>query len=406
MDLDTLLTHVDRAQDELVALLQDLVRIPSINNGVMPTGNETPVCELIAARLAAAGIASQTLESAPGRGNIVARLAGSKGSPRLLYMAHVGRLCRWENESEWTYPPFGGEVHDGRVWGRGSHDMKGTLAAEIMALLILKRAGVALSGDLMLAACADEEAGGAYGAGWLATTHPELVKADFAVNEGGGAPLKTAQGLAYFLNTGEKGRYEVHITVSGSSFHASQPWRADNPMFKVAAVLTRIQDYRPQVDTSHPMFRHYQSLLNLPEPVTNENIDAPQRSAGRQQRGRGCQSEGAVAANACADDDQGRHQVQQHRRARDDRLRYPQHAQPGHCRRATRVGGSAGRHGGRFMGADPDRGLQRVAGRSLCRAGAQGDGQGHRPRRLPVDTGPDRRLHRLALHAPDGRGHL
>ena len=272
MDLDTLLTHIDRHQDELVALLQDLVRIPSINSGVMPTGNETPVCELIASKLAAAGIASQTLESAPGRGNLVARLAGSKGSPRLLYMAHVD-VVPVENESEWTYPPFGGEVHDGRVWGRGSHDMKGTLATEIMAMLILKRAGIALAGDLILAACADEEAGGACGAGWLVKTHPELVQADFAVNEGGGSPLKTAKGLAYFLNTGEKGRYEVHITVNGRSFHASQPWRADNPMFKVAAILKRIQDYRPQVDTSHPMFKYYQSLLDLPEPITNENID-------------------------------------------------------------------------------------------------------------------------------------
>jgi acetylornithine deacetylase/succinyl-diaminopimelate desuccinylase-like protein len=151
--------------------------------------------------------------------------------------------------------------------------MKGMLAAEIMAMLILQRVGVHLAGDLMLAACADEEAGGAYGAGWLAKTYPELIQADMAINEGGGTPVKTAKGLAYFLNTGEKGRYEAHVTASGRSWHASTPWRADNPLYKVQEILKRIQDYQPEVDTSAPMFAHMQTLLDLPEPVTNESVD-------------------------------------------------------------------------------------------------------------------------------------
>jgi acetylornithine deacetylase/succinyl-diaminopimelate desuccinylase-like protein len=272
MRLDALLSDVAHCQDELVNLLQDLVRVPSINTGVMPTGNETPVCELVERKLAADGIESQTIESAPGRGNLTARLPGSKGSPRLLYMAHTD-VVPVENESEWTFPAFSGMVHNGRVYGRGSHDMKGTLAAEIMAMLLLKRSGVQLGGDLMLAACADEEAGGVYGAGWLAKTSPELIQADFAINEGGGTPVKTAKGTAYFLNTGEKGRYEVHITCSGRSFHASQPWLADNPLYKMRSVLERIHAYRPDVDTSHPMFAHLPALLGLPEPITNENVD-------------------------------------------------------------------------------------------------------------------------------------
>lgn len=272
MKLDELLRQVDQNQDELVALEQALVRIPSVNTGVMPTGNETPVCELAAATLAQAGIDSKILESAPGRGNLAARLPGSRGSPKLLFMAHTD-VVPVENESEWEHPPFGGEIHNGRVYGRGSHDMKGMLASEIMAMLILQRAGVHLAGDLMLAACADEEAGGAYGAGWLAKTNPELVQADFAVNEGGGVPVKTAKGLVYFMNAGEKGRYEVHITVEGRSWHASQPWRADNPLFKVATVLQRIRDYKPQIDTSAPLFAHLQELYNLPKQVSNDTVD-------------------------------------------------------------------------------------------------------------------------------------
>jgi acetylornithine deacetylase/succinyl-diaminopimelate desuccinylase-like protein len=272
MKLDTLFADADHGQNELVTLLQDLVRIPSVNTGVMPTGNETPVCELIAKKLATDGIAAQIIESAPGRGNLTARLPGSKGSPRLLYMAHTD-VVPVENEGEWLFPAFSGMAHNGRIYGRGAHDMKGTLAAQIMAMLILKRAGVALAGDLMVAACADEEAGGTYGAGWLAKTNPELLQADFAINEGGGTPLKTTKGLAYFLNTGEKGRYEVHITASGRSFHASQPWMADNPLYTMQAVLKRIQDYQPDIDTSHPMFAHLPALLGMPEAITNENVD-------------------------------------------------------------------------------------------------------------------------------------
>jgi len=273
MQLEELLRQVDACQDELVALLQDLVRIPSVNTGVMPTGNETPVCEAAARKLKADGIASQILESAPGRGNLVARLPGATGKPRLLYMAHTD-VVPVENEAAWTYPPFGGEVHDGRVHGRGASDMKGALAAEIMVMLILKRSGIALKGDLVLAACADEESGGAYGAGWLAKMHPDLVRADVGVNEGGGQAVKTPKGLAYEYNVGEKGRYELHITIRGRSFHASRPWSADNPLLKLPAVLQRIRDYQPEVNTSAPLFSYLQNLLDLPEPVTSANIDA------------------------------------------------------------------------------------------------------------------------------------
>ncbi len=273
MELDHVLAQVGRYEGELVELLQDLVRIPSVNTGVMPTGNETPACELLARKLVADGIEAQVVESAPGRGNLVASLEGSRQAPRLLYMGHVD-VVPVEDESEWTYPPFGGEVHDGRVHGRGSHDMKATVAAQVMAMLILKRAGVKLAGSLILAATADEEAGGAYGAGWLAKTHPELLRADFGITEGGGAPTKTPTGLAYILNIGEKGRYEVHITVEGQAWHASTPWRANNPLYTVATILKRLEAYRPEISTDLPLFAHLQGLFGLPEAVTSRNVDA------------------------------------------------------------------------------------------------------------------------------------
>lgn len=274
MDLEQLLQQVDSLQDEIVALHQGLVRIPTINTGVMPTGNETAACTYLAAKLGGDGIAAQILESAPGRGNLVARLAGSRGAPSLMLMGHTD-VVPVEDESQWLHPPFAAEIHNGRIYGRGAADMKGMVAGEAMAMIILKRAGLDLAGDLILAAAADEEAGGAYGMGWLARHHPELVRADYAINEGGGAPTKTPDGgLAYMYNVGEKGRYELRITLKGRGWHASQPWRTENILYHLPELLQRIKSYRPQIDTSAALFGFIHELFGLPAPVTPANVDA------------------------------------------------------------------------------------------------------------------------------------
>ena len=211
---DRLFSLVDDNADEVVALLTDLIRFETVNTGVMPTGNELPLCQYLQRRLAAEGIESQILLSAENRGNLIARLAGSQATARrLLYMGHTD-VVPVEDPAEWRYPPFSGTVADGRVWGRGAADMKDMVAAEVMALILLRRAGVALKGDLILAAGADEETGGEYGFGWLAKNAPEAILADYAINESGGGPIPTPNGLVYTINTGEKGRLEVHITLA------------------------------------------------------------------------------------------------------------------------------------------------------------------------------------------------
>src|SRR5437899_2684471 len=116
-----LLASVDAAREEIIALCQALVRVPSVNTGVMPTGNETPAAEVLRDKLAADGITAQILESAPNRGNLVARLAGNAGAPRLLYLSHTD-VVPVEDEAAWTHPPFGAEIHEGRIYGRGSND--------------------------------------------------------------------------------------------------------------------------------------------------------------------------------------------------------------------------------------------------------------------------------------------
>ena len=141
--LDELLAQVDAARDDIVRLEQDLVRIPSVNTGFMPTGNETAVCDYIRDWLAEEGLSSETLESAPGRGNIIASLKGRSGTPGLMFMAHLD-VVPVEDETKWTYPPFSATIADGRVYGRGSSDCKALLTAQLMASRILLRNSVEL----------------------------------------------------------------------------------------------------------------------------------------------------------------------------------------------------------------------------------------------------------------------
>ncbi len=271
--LDSLLRLADEHADEAVGLLSDLIRFETVNTGIMPTGNELPLCRYVQERLAAEGIAAEILCSAANRGNLIARLPGRTGRPRLLLMGHTD-VVPVENPTEWRHPPFAGTVAEGRVWGRGAADMKDMVAAEIMALILLRRAGVQLDGDLILAAAADEETGGAYGFGWLVAHAAESIQAEYAINEGGGGPLPLADGPVYTIPIGEKGRLEVHITLRGRPAHAASPWMGDNVSFKLGELLRRLQAWQPELDVSAEIFARLPALLGRAEPVTPQNVDA------------------------------------------------------------------------------------------------------------------------------------
>lgn len=265
-DLEKLLASVDDAREELVEFHQALVRFPTINTGQMPTGNETECCEYIRQRLETEGIDSQILESAPGRGNLVARMKGEGTGPSLLFMSHLD-VVPIEDESKWSHPPFSGEIIDGAVWGRGSDDCKSVTAAAYGATVLLKRSGLLRKGDVVLTATADEEAGGNYGYKWLAKNAPDEIRADYSLNEGGGMPLRAREGYACNLAVGEKGRVEVTITIEGRSGHAARPWEADNALGKAARVIAAVSDYQPEIDVSHPIFDWLDTMV--------EGIDRP-----------------------------------------------------------------------------------------------------------------------------------
>ena len=269
--LDELLGQVDSMEEEIVRLEQDLVRIPSVNTGFMPTGDETPVCEYADRFLAVDGIQSETLERAPGRGNFIAKLEGRSGKSGLMFMSHTD-VVPVEEESKWRYPPFSAEIHDGRIYGRGASDCKGLLTAQLVAMRLLKRNGVELEDGLILASGADEEHGGRYGFGWLAESHPEKITAPYAVNEGGGTTIKAAGNTVYVVGVGEKGRLQIEIDVKGSSAHASVPWQGTNAAFRLGKTLQRIEEFEADRDTSTTMFEHL-STFAIEHKPSAENVD-------------------------------------------------------------------------------------------------------------------------------------
>ena len=270
-DLDVLLTQVDEAQGDILALEQAMVMIPTVNTGFMPTGNESRVCEFVRDWLAEDGVETEILEAAPDRGNLLARLEGRSGEAGLMFMSHTD-VVPVEDEDKWRFPPFSATIADERVYGRGSSDCKGLLTCQLMALRLLKRSGVELLDSLILASGADEEHGGRYGFGWLAQNHPDKLAAPWAVNEGGGTPIEAAGALTYALGVGEKGRLQVEIEVKGTSAHASVPWQGTNALYRLAQVVRRIEEYEPERDTSTSLFEHL-STFAIEHKPSPDNID-------------------------------------------------------------------------------------------------------------------------------------
>lgn len=270
-DLRSLFAQIDSIESEIVSLERDLVCIPSVNTGAMPTGDETAVCEYIRDWLAEDGIPSETLGRVPERGNIIARVEGRKPDARLMFMSHTD-VVPVEDVGKWRYPPFSATIADGRIYGRGASDCKGLLTAQLMALRLLKRNGIDLEHSLVLCSGADEEHGGRYGFGWLAENHPDKISAPFAVNEGGGVPVRAAGGLTYLLGVGEKGRLQVEFTVEGTSAHASIPWQGTNALYRLSQLLGRIEAYEAELDTSTTLFEHL-SLFAIEHNPSPQNVD-------------------------------------------------------------------------------------------------------------------------------------
>src|SRR6478736_1852247 len=227
-------------RDEVTDLLQRLIRVDTTN----PPGNETAAAELLRDYLAESGVGCELIAKAPERANLVARIPGD-GGPSLLLLCHTDVVLA--DPDEWSVPPFSGELRDGMVWGRGALDMKSQVAANAVAIASLAREGFEPSGDLIFAACADEEVGDGFGLEWLCEEHPDVVRCDYAINEGGGERIELVDGTPiYEATVAEKMTAPFRLRVLGRSGHASMPGIADNALVKAARLIERLAAFRPE----------------------------------------------------------------------------------------------------------------------------------------------------------------
>ena len=214
-------------------LCQQLLRIDTTN----PPGNELPAAELLAEELSGAGLDPVVLESAPGRGNVVARLRGTGEEPPLLLTAHLDVV---EADPDfWEHPPFCGDVHDGCLWGRGAIDMKNMAAMSVAIITRLAREGVKPRRDLIFAGVADEEAGCRHGSLWLCQNHTDLVRSEFAVGEGGGFNIQVAGKSFFTVQVAEKGVCWVRARATGEPGHGSMP-REDSAVVQLSEAIARL----------------------------------------------------------------------------------------------------------------------------------------------------------------------
>ena len=171
------------------------------------------------------GVECELYARTPERANLVARLRG-RGGPRLALLSHTDTVLA--DPAEWQVDPWSGELRDGEIWGRGALDMKGEVAAKAVALASLAREGFAPEGDLILVAAADEEVNLDYGLSWLCREHPEAVRAEYALNEGGGERIEIGGRIYYLIATAEKMSAPFMLRIRGRSGHASLPELGDN----------------------------------------------------------------------------------------------------------------------------------------------------------------------------------
>lgn len=223
-----------KAGNEAVQMLQQLIRINTVN----PPGNESEAAVFVKGILEKEGIETAIYESAQGRGNLVARIPGNGSQRPLMLLSHLDVVCA--NPEQWRHDPFAAVVEDGYVWGRGTLDMKGMLAMEILTMLLMKRSGITPSRDILLVAAADEEAGGDFGMKWLFEQGiPGLTETEFVINEGGEGTLRDGVPV-YACQNGEKGVLWVKVTFPGIPGHASMP-AGENAVWHLMKFLARVQ---------------------------------------------------------------------------------------------------------------------------------------------------------------------
>ncbi|MGV9775591.1 M20/M25/M40 family metallo-hydrolase [Streptosporangium sp. NPDC003464] len=228
------------AETEVAELCAELIRVDTSNYGDGSGPGERAAAEVVMARLAEVGVEATYVESAPGRGNVVTRIEGSDpGLPALLVHGHLDVVPA--SAADWSVDPFAGEIRDGYIWGRGAVDMKDMDAMMLAVLRQMVTEGRRPRRDVVFAWVADEEAGGEYGAKYLAAKHPELFDGvDHAISEVGGYSLEVDPSLRlYLIETAQKGLAWMRLVADGTAGHGSM-LNQDNAVTEVAKAVARL----------------------------------------------------------------------------------------------------------------------------------------------------------------------
>jgi len=229
---------------EIVSRLQALIRFDTTN----PPGNELPLAHYLETTLQQEGIETTLFEPEKNRAVLVGRIRGNGEKRPVILLAHMD-VVGVERE-RWTVDPFAGEMRDGYLYGRGAIDDKGMLATNLMTMLLLKRTyssgRTSLSRDVVFLATSDEEAGGHWGMGWLVKQHPDVLDAQFAINEGGRTRIIEGGQRYLAVQSAEKVSHVVTVTAHGPAGHAAIPL-PDNAIFRLARALETVSVYAEPV---------------------------------------------------------------------------------------------------------------------------------------------------------------
>jgi len=266
---------LDAMTAQTVDLLQTLIRNECVNDGTAGSGHESRNADVLEQVISGPSVDVERFEAVPDRASIVGRISGSDpDAPALCLMGHTDvvpvRADGWRND------PFGGELIDGEVWGRGAVDMLNLTAS--MAVAFRRLADDAASGrfrptgDLIYFGVADEESGSAHGARWMADHHLDAISADYVLTENGGLHSGPADAPFVGVNVAEKGVAWRKLTVRGTPGHGSMPFRSDNALVKAAGVVQRLADYRPAPRFTE-LWRTRVDTLGLPDDVKHALLD-------------------------------------------------------------------------------------------------------------------------------------
>ncbi|MGI8643310.1 MAG: M20/M25/M40 family metallo-hydrolase [Thermomicrobiales bacterium] len=266
MSSETQQADIQAIEAAAASYLQTLIQFDTTN----PPGNETVAAQWVVDLCREAGLEAEVVESAPGRGNAIARLRSEGSTKRpLMLTGHVDVVS--VERDRWTQDPFGGELIDGFIWGRGALDMKSQVSAELAVILALAKHGVTLDRDILLVAFADEEAGGELGATWLWENRRELIDAEYALNEGGGNPLLVHGKIFYLCQSGEKGASRLRITAKAQPGHASIPLD-DTAMRRIGEALVKLHDWEPETVLTGPVRQMLETIAPALEPAKQQAI--------------------------------------------------------------------------------------------------------------------------------------